>query len=196
MGKQKYIKDIYKFFEISPVVNYKSIEMLIREKKNIKQYPKQFIRNQIEKGKIKKLVRGFYTIHDNINLSVFCFEPSYLGLQDALSYHNLWEQESILVIITSRKVRQGIRKILGLNVMVRRINKKYFFGFEYMKDGDFYFPYSDIEKTFIDLIYYKQYIDKKTLIEFKKKIDNRKLKNYLKKYPKLIKKRVENVLKK
>ncbi len=195
MGKQKYIKDIENFFEKSPVVNYKSIEMIIKEKKNIKQYTKQFIRNQVLKGKIKKLVKGYYTIYDNINLSVHCFKPSYLGLQDALSYHNLWEQETTPIIITIRKVKPGIREILGLNVMIKRINRKYLFGFDYIKDGDFYFPVSDIEKTFIDMIYYKQYMDEELIHEFRQRIDKKRLKEYLKEYPQLIRKRVEKLMK-
>lgn len=56
-----------------------------------------------------------------------------MGLQDALSIHNLWEQETIPIIIITRKIRQGIRKVLDLNVLIRRIDKKYFFGFDYIK---------------------------------------------------------------
>ncbi len=195
MGKKRHITEIEEFFNKSPVVDFNSIRMMINKKKNIKQYTKQLIRNMILRGKVKRLAKGCYTKYDNINLSVYCFKPSYLGLQDALSIHNLWEQETIPIIITIRKVRQGIRKILGLNVMIRRISGKYFFGFDYLKDGDFYFPYSDIEKTFIDMIYYKQYISKEILREFKKKLDKNKLKAYLKNYPKIIRKRANNLLK-
>ena len=79
--------------------------------------------------------------------------------------------------------------------MVKRIDKRYLFGFEYYKDGDFYFPYSDIEKTFIDMIYFRQPLDKEIILEFKKRIDKKKLKDYLKKYPKKFKAKVNNVLK-
>lgn len=194
MGKNKYLKDIMEFFEASPVVNYRSIEMIVRNKKNVKQYTKQIIRNLLLKGKIKKLAKGYYTIHDNVNLSFYCFKPSYFGLQDALSHHNLWEQETIPIIITVRKVRNGIRKILGLNVMIRRMFPKYFFGFEYQRDGDFYFPVSDIEKTLIDMVYFNQYMDNETLEEFKKRIDKKKLKSYLKRYPKKIVSKVNKLL--
>ena len=191
MGKEKHLKKIGNLFEKSPVVDFSSIERIIKRKKNIKQYTKQLIRNLIFKGKIKGLAKGYYTKYDEVGLTVFCFKPAYLGLQDALSFHNLWKQETIPVIITTKKVRQGIRKILGMNVLIRRIDKKYMFGFDYKQEGEFYLPYSNIEKTFIDMIYFKQPLDKEALENFKKRIDKKKLKRYLKKYPKRFRKRVE-----
>ena len=190
MGKQKYLNKIKELFKKSPVVNYRSIELIVKNKKNIKQYTKQLIRNLILKGRIKKLAKGYYTRHNDNSLSVFYFKPSYLGLQDSLSFHNLWEQETIPIIITSRKVRPGIRKIINSNVLVRRLTKKYIFGFDYNKQGDFYLPYSDLEKTFIDMIYFKEKISKEVLSNIKKKINKNKLNSYLKFYPKRFKKLV------
>lgn len=192
MGREKYQEKIKNLFEKSPVLSYSSINRIINKKKS--DYIKQLIRNLILKNKIKKLTRGCYTIHSDPSLIVFCFKPAYLGLQDALSTYNLWEQETIPVIITTRKIRQGIRIINGSNVLIRRINKKYFFGIEYVKQGEMYFPYSDIEKTFIDMIYFKENLNKETINNFKKMINKKKLNSYLKYYPKLIRKRVLFVL--
>lgn len=189
MGKEKYQKKMESLFEKSPVVSFSSIQRVIKDKKNIKQYSKQLVRNLILKGKIKKITKGFYTKHDDPSLSVLCFN-GYLGLQDGLSVHNLWEQETIPVIITSKKVRQGIRKILGTNVLVRRIDRKYFFGFDYIKSGEFYLPVSDVEKTLIDLIYFKETLGKEVLGNIKKRLDNKKLNIYLKKYPKKFREKV------
>ncbi len=182
MGKIKYINEIRKFFIESPVVSINSLKKFIVKKD--KRYIYLLINNLLKNGEIKKITRGFYTIHDDPSLLVFCLKPSYLGLQDALSIHNLWEQETNPVIISVKRVRQGTRKIFGNNAVVRRISTKYFFGFEYKKDGDFYFPVSDIEKTFIDMVYYRQHIDKELLKEFKKRIDKKKLFLYLKRYNK------------
>ncbi len=190
MGREKYLKDIGILLKKSPVVDTGSILRIIRAKKNVRQYGKQLVRNLLLKGRIKRLAKGFYTIYDNISLAVFCFSPSYLGLQDALSFHNLWEQETIPVIITSKKARQGLRSILGANVMVRRIDKKYLFGFSYHSQGDFYFPYSDIEKTFIDMAYFKEKISDEVLAEIKKRIDRKRLSSYLKIYPQKLRKKV------
>lgn len=190
MGREKYIKKVEELFKKSPVVDFSSIARIVRYKKNIKQYTKQLIRNLLLKGKIKKLTKGYYTQYNEISLAVFCFKPSYLGLQNAMSFHNLWEQETIPVILTARQIRPGIRKIMGNNFLIRKIDKKYLFGFEYYKDGDFYFPYSDIEKTFIDMVYFRQYMDKEVIENFREKINKKKMKDYLRKYPRKFRKAV------
>ena len=100
MGKQKYQNYVKELIEKSPVVDMGSIKRIIRHKKNIKQYHKQLVRNLLLKGKIKKITKGYYSIYEDPSLIVFCFKPSYLGLQDALSAHNLWEQEAIPVVVT------------------------------------------------------------------------------------------------
>ena len=186
MGKEKYQKNVEALFKKSPVVSFSSVARIIKNK----EYSKQLIRNLLLKEKIKRLAKGYYTIYDDPSLSVFCFKPSYLGLQNALSFHNLWEQETIPVIITTRKVRPGIRKVVGMNVLIRRIEKKYFFGFEYYQAGDFYFPYSDIEKTFIDMLYFKEKLSEEAMKNIFKKINLKKLNAYLKIYPKSIQKQV------
>jgi len=186
MGKEKYQKNVEALFKKSPVVSFSSVARIIKNK----EYSKQLIRNLLLKEKIKRLAKGYYTIYDDPSLSVFCFKPSYLGLQNALSFHNLWEQETIPVIITTRKVRPGIRKVVGMNVLIRRIEKKYFFGFEYYQEGDFYFPYSDIEKTFIDMLYFKEKLSEEAMKNIFKKINLKKLNAYLKIYPKSIQKQV------
>lgn len=182
MGKKKYTDKIRNLFEKSPVVTFDSIKRIVKDKKNVKQYTKQIVSNLIKQNKIKKITRGFYTIHEDPSLAIFCFS-GYLGVQNAMSFHNLWEQETVPVIITAKKVRLGRRDVFGANVLIKRIDRKYIFGFEYYKDGDFYFPYSDIEKTFIDMLYFRQPLDEETIENFREKIDSKKLKEYLKKYP-------------
>lgn len=190
MGRQKYQKQIEGLLKKSPVVSYNSIKRVVNNKKKASQYSKQLVRNLILNGKLKTIAKGFYTIHDDPSLVVFCLNPSYLGLQDSLSQNSLWEQETIPVVITSRKVRQGLRKINGSNVLIRTIKKEYVFGIDYKKSGSFYLPYSDIEKTLIDMVYFKQKMSKEVLSSIKKKINKRKLSLYLKKYPKKMRLRV------
>jgi predicted transcriptional regulator of viral defense system len=199
MGKQIYLKKIEALFEKSPVVDFKSINRIIKEKGK-SNYAKLLISNMIKRGKIKKIGKGFYTKFDDISLSVFCYKPACLGLQSALSHHNLWEQETIPVIITTRKVRRGIRKIDKNNILIRNISKKYSFGFEYSKeenknieDRSFYIPYSDIEKTFIDMIFFRQKISEETLKNIKLEINKKKLQEYLKVYPVFFRKKVFSV---
>ncbi len=189
MAKIKYLDMVNELFEKSPVVDFRSIERIVGKTKK-SNYAKLLVRNLLLKNKIYRLTKGFYTKHAETGLAAFCFKPAYLGLQDALSFHGLWEQETISIIITSRSVRPGIRKVMGNNVIIRKIDKKYLFGFEYSLAGIFYLPYSDIEKTFIDMVYFKQPLDKEVLANFKKKIDKKKLIYYLKAYTSDFKKRV------
>src|SRR3989338_2249183 len=129
MGKQKYLKEVEELFKKSYVIPSSSIARIVSSKKKVKQYNKHLVRNLIAKNKINRLTKGWYTIYDDPSLAVFCFGQAYLGLQDSLSAHDLWEQETAPIIITSEKIRQGSRKIMGMNILVKRICKKYFFGF-------------------------------------------------------------------
>ncbi|MBS3150755.1 hypothetical protein J4443_00020 [Candidatus Woesearchaeota archaeon] len=188
MGKIKYIQDIRSFFKKNVIVDINSLKKFIPKKR--KDYIYLLINNMLKKGEIKRITKGYYSLEEDPSLAVFCFKPSYLGLQNALSIHNLWEQETNPIIITTQKIRQGIRKVSENNIVLHRISPKYFFGIDYIKEGNIYFPVSNIEKTFIDLIYFNQNIDKKTLKEFKKRINNKRIKIYLKKYSENISSRV------
>lgn len=190
MGKEKYLSLVENLFQKSPVVSYSSIQRIIKAKKGNSLYAKQLTRQLILKGKIRKLAKGHYTSRNDSELIIFCLKPAYLGLQDALSYHGLWEQETVPVIITICKARQGLRNVLGGNVLIRRIDKSYMFGFDYVKHGEIYYPYSDIEKTLIDMVYFKEKLDAETIKNIVKRIDIAKLKKYLKKYPVKIQTRV------
>ncbi len=183
MGKKIHLEKIENLFEKSPVVNFSSIKKIIRSNKKKSNYAGVLISNLLKKGKIKKIGKGIYTKNNEISLGVFAFAPSYLGLQSAVSYWGLWEQETIPIILTTKNVRRGIRKIMGANVLVRKINKKYFFGFNLEKEENFYLPYSDIEKTFIDLVVFKEKLSSQIIEKFKENINHKKLLNYLKKYP-------------
>ena len=194
MGKEKYLKQIESLFSKSPVVNYASIDRIIKNKKKVNGYAKRLINEMLKKEKIKRLAKGYYTKLDNVSLAIFCFQPAYFGLQDALSFHDLWEQETIPVIITTRKIRQGTRKVLGSNVFIRRIKRKYFFGIEYQQEGKIAVPYSDVEKTFIDMVYFKENLNKETINELKKRLDKKRLNLYLKRYPVRIKNKILDFL--
>src|SRR3989344_1348359 len=186
MGKNKYKKRVEELLEKSPVVSYESIRRIVTHKDKNNSYTKRMVDYLVKKQSLKRLTKGYYTAKNNNSLVVFCLQPAYFGLQDALSFYDLWEQETIPVIITSRNVRGGMRKILGGNVFIRKMEKKYFFGIKYHLQENIAFPYSDIEKTLIDMIYFKEKIDGKTLRAIKNKINRKKLDTYLKKYSKRI----------
>ena len=194
MGKQIHLKKIEELFRKSPVVEFNSIKRIIKSKNKHSSYTKLLIHNLLDKEKIKKIGKGVYTIHEDISLAVFVFKPAYLGLQSSLSHFGVWEQETVPIILTTKKVRRGIRKVLGRNILIRNIDKKYFFGFEFVKEGDFYLPYSDVEKTFIDLIIFNSKLDRKILMKIKKIINEKKLNKYLERYPERFRNKIRRLL--
>lgn len=193
MAKQKHLKKIEQLFEKSPVVLFSDVDRIIKDKKKTK-YAKQMLSSLVKKEKIKRITKGCYTSFDDAGLSVLCFKPSYLGLQSALSFHRLWEQETIPVIITSNQVRLGIRTCMGTNILIKRSDKRYMFGYQLMDDSGYYLPYADIEKTFIDFFVFREKLSPELVERFKEKINTKKLANYLSKYPERIKKKVTNAL--
>ncbi len=191
MGKKKHITKILELFDKSPVVDFKSIKRIIKKEN----YARVLISNLIKSKRIYKLGKGIYTKHKESSLAVYSFQPAYLGLQCALSFHKILEQETNPVILTTRKVRKGIRKVLGSNVLIKGINRKYFFGFEFFNEEKFILPYSDLEKTFIDVIIYHKKIDKDILKKINKKINRKKMNDYLKEYPKRFRKNIGKLIK-
>ena len=187
MGTKKHLDKIEQLFTKSPVVNFNSIRRIVGS-----DYAKQLVRNLIKQKKIFVIGKGYYTNREEVSLAVYVFKPAYLGLQDAMSFHQLWEQETIPVIITSTKAKPGIREVMRSNVLLRRINKKYLFGYEYYDVGGVVLPYSDIEKTMIDLVYFGENM---ALVEkCAKKVDIKKLNIYLKRYPDSFKRKVLSFL--
>ncbi|RLG69944.1 MAG: hypothetical protein DRO04_02610, partial [Candidatus Iainarchaeum archaeon] len=118
------------------------------------------------------------------------------GLYEALSLRNLFEQETNPIIITPRKVRTGLRKFLGRNYIVKRIRRKMFFGFETMQYYDFNIYVSDLEKTFIDFIYFKEPLEENILRTLVRKLNKRKLYNYLKRCNPRLKRKVSGLYEK
>lgn len=161
----------------TPVFDIKSVIKAVENK----EYARVMLARLLKDGKIRRVTKGYYTIHEDPSILVYCLKPAYLGLQDAVSFHNLWEQETVPIILTSRKVRSGTRKILGSNAIIRRLSARHFFGYDYMKQGDLLLPVSDVEKTFIDMVYFRE-MRRDMLPAFRKRADRERLAGYLKRY--------------
>jgi predicted transcriptional regulator of viral defense system len=190
MGRVVHLNKIREFSKSTPVFRTKDVELLVKNKN----YSYLILHKLAKRGEIKRITKGWYSLHEDPVISVFCFKPAYIGLQEALSLHELWEQETNVVIVTAKKVRTGIRKILDSNVILHRIKQKYFFGFDYLKYENFFIPVSDIEKTLIDLVYFNEIPGKNVLREIKKQIDKKKLEKYLKNFPLKFRKRVHDLI--
>lgn len=147
----------------------------------------------VRRGEAKRITRGFYTVHEDPSLLVYCFKPAYLGLQDAMSVHGLWEQETVPVVVTCRRVRTGLRSVMGQNAVVRRISRRYFFGYDYVERGGLHLPVSDVEKTLIDLVYFRE-AGPEAVEGFRGRVDRGKLEAYLRRYPERLRRRVRELL--
>jgi len=192
----KYMKKFIEHFSTMPVFTARDARLFLIEHGASKEYTYLFITHLIRTNKIRKIKRGVYTFGDDPVLAGFAFYPSYHGLQDALSILNLWEQETNTVLITPLKIRSGVREILGGKVLIRRISRKMFFGFESVKYSDYWIEVSDVEKTLIDFVYFRAPLSKAVLDEMRKRIDRKKLEEYLRRCPERVRKKVRDLLSK
>jgi predicted transcriptional regulator of viral defense system len=181
----KYIGYIREHFKSSgfPVVKFFELRTALKSKGISDAYLKRVVNYLLKRGEMKRITKGVYTFHDDITVVGFAFQPFYYGLENALTIRKLWEQGTNPIIMTPKKARVGIRKFVNSNYIIQRIDKKLFFGYGLIKYYDFWIPVSDIEKTFLDFIYFKHYIREDVLKELKHQIDKRRLKCYLKRYP-------------
>jgi predicted transcriptional regulator of viral defense system len=191
----KYKNELKENFSKRKVFSLKDVRIFFKNKNISKDYSKNMLSNLNKKNEIIRISNGKYTFKKDIINIGFAFSPFYYGLQDALSYHNLHTQETNPIIITKNKIKPGLRTISETNVYLRRISRKYFFGFDFIKYYDIEIPVSDIEKTLIDLVYYRQNISKEIITNSKEKLDFKKLDQYLLKYPSFIKNKIYNSFK-
>ena len=179
----KYAKELREHFGKRAIFTSRDVALHFSQKKLGGAYRNLLLHNLMRRGEIRQVKKGSYTFGDDIACVAFAYSPSYYGLQDALSIHGLWEQETNPVVLTSRRVRQGLRQFEGRNYLVRRISRKMFFGFAQMKHGGMFIPVSDIEKTLIDFFHFRERLGPEALGEIKKRMDRKKLDGYLKKCP-------------
>ena len=194
MGKIKHLDRIEEFIDKTKAFSVKDIKRFLISNRANPNYAYTILHILKKKGKIYRIVKGYYSKYDDPMVITYCIKPSYIGLENALSLHGLWEQETNVILITPRRLRFGIRKVLGANVVIHHISKEHFFGYEYMDYYDLKIPVSDTEKTFIDWIYYYDEIDKDLLELFDKKINRKRLKEYLKNYDNRFAKKVQDIL--
>jgi predicted transcriptional regulator of viral defense system len=190
----KYLAMIREQFANTPVFSVRDLLVFLQKKGISRKYARLLLHNLEKKGEIERINKGIYSFKKDLMVAGFAFSPFYYGLQEALSLRNLWEQETNPIIITTKKARPGTRQIMESNILVRRISKKMFFGYEMQKYYDYWIPVSDMEKTLIDFAYFKEQLDKIALQEIKQKIDKKKLEEYLKLCPKQTRKKVEKLL--
>lgn len=183
----KYINEIRKEFNSSnfPVFKIQDIKTILGIKGASDAYIRLLVYNMLKRGEIIRITRGIYTFHiDEATVAGFAYLPFYYGLEDALSERGISLQGTNPFIITTRNVRTGVRQFKGRNYLIKRIPAKYFFGYELVRYYDFWIPVSDVEKTVIDMIYFRYHISYELWPGIIEKLDKQKLQEYLKKYSK------------
>lgn len=190
----KYMKYVITHFSSKQAFNANELKIFLKNRGVSNSYYKIVIQNLLKSGRIFKITRGSYTFHEEAQYVGYAFKPFYYGLEDALSLRGIWEQETNPVVITPRKVRNGIRQFEGRNYLIRRIERAMFFGFTYIRYGDFYIPVSDIEKIFIDLLYFNVRVPADVFMALKRAIDDAKLKDYTDRCPVYLKNRLAHFI--
>jgi len=186
--------ELRKRFSNEPAFSSRDIKTFFAKRGLSQEYQNLMTHNLVASGKLFRIGKGIYTFREEMQAVGFAYSPFYYGLQDALSLRNLWEQETTPVVITPRKVRTGVRTFLGNNYTVRKIARRMFFGFELVKYGGFWVPVSDVEKTLIDLVYFRQPLSDELVREMKKSIRKSTMDDYLKRAPAGLARRVRTKL--
>lgn len=194
MGKTKYLKEFRSHFGDKSYFTAAEAERFLRQYGASKDYTRLMLHKMERRTEVKRLKRGYYSFGEDLDMVGFLFEPFYYGLQESLSLHGLWEQETNPVIMTTRKVRTGLRSILGRNVLVRHIKKEMFFGYEPKRIGNVFLPVSDIEKTLVDFVYFRLTVPTRALKKIIRDMDRIKLEKYLRRVDKSVRNRVNALL--
>ncbi len=142
------------------------------------------IHRYAKKGFIKRLKRGIYALYDtsvpDIYLANELYEPSYVSLEFALSFHRVIPETVYEVTsITTKPTRQF--KALGKVFSYHRIKKEAFTGYAVYRQRDISSLIAEPEKAFVDLTYLRLRKNKKLLSRFnKEKINTAKALRYAK----------------
>lgn len=142
-------------------------------------YAKRFLNNLVRSGKAYRIKRSYYTCHSSPYAVGFAFSPFYYGLGTALNIHDLTEQQSQPTIISATKSMPGVLIFRGTKIFIRRINVGMLFGINTVVFEGFEIPVSDIEKTLIDLVYFRYGVDDYVYENLVNGSDARKLNKYL-----------------
>jgi predicted transcriptional regulator of viral defense system len=146
----------------------------------------KFLLHRYAKKKfITRVKRGLYTFAGESSvptpyLANKLYEPSYVSLEFALSYHRVIPETVYEITSVSTKKTQRFQA-MNKTFSYRRIKKEAFTGYETARQGAFTFFIADPEKAFVDLAYLKTIRQKNVLDRFdKKRINKAKALRYAK----------------
>jgi len=143
------------------------------------------IHRYTKKGFIKRLKKGIYTLYDtsvpDIYLANKLYEPSYVSLEFALSFHRVIPETVYeITSVTTKSTRHF--NASGKTFSYHRIKKEAFTGYAVSRQrGGISALIADPEKAFVDLTYLRLRRNKELLSRFdKEKINPAKASRYAK----------------
>jgi len=169
-----YELEILKHFRKAPVFSLSDVAQIIKSK----DYAKKFLKREVKKGVIKKIMRDVYTLHDDAFLvSTFVIRPSYISSISALAFHkSITQMPNAVFCFTSKTKRE-----INFTQKIYYFPTRYFFGFEMKTYRNFKIPIATTEKAIIDSI---GIVPLSIIEEAFSEVDSDKLISYLKKIKK------------
>lgn len=131
-----------------------------------------FLVHRLKKqGYIESIKRGLYKLSDEqmpeLYLANKLYEPSYVSLEFALSYHRVIPETVYeITSVTSKATRRF--EALGRIYSYRKIKKTAFTGYIIEKQKGFSFQIADPEKAFVDTNYFRMLSKLKPISRYSK----------------------------
>ncbi len=175
--------EFVKYFDTFPTFTMRDARLFLKKHGASDDYCRLFMHNIIKGGKVFRIGRGTYTLHDDPMLTGFAWSPFYYGMETALTHYGLWNYVTPISIITSKRVRKREITLLGRNAKVRQLSRKYMFGYSMVEYSGMHIPMASIEKTLIDSVYFHERFSNEVMAAIMKRIDRKVLADYLKVYP-------------
>ena len=124
-----------------------------------------------KKGLVERLRKGMYIFPSTALPSTYVanrlYEPSYVSLEFALSYHGVIPEAVYTITSVTPKATRTFHA-QGKTFSYRRLKLKAFTGYRIVKQGGFSFNIADPEKAFVDLTYLRMRIGAKPISRFNK----------------------------
>jgi predicted transcriptional regulator of viral defense system len=158
---------------IMSILEYKRFELIRRKelidlikKYKISKNPEFLIKSLLKKNRIISIKRGIYlivplsAINEEIGIDdyktneyILDGSPYYIGLYNAFNFHHFTEQIPNILFVFNTKY-SGMKRIMNMRFRYYKIKKERLFGI--LKK--YKYPYSDKEKTIIDVLNYPEYL--------------------------------------
>jgi predicted transcriptional regulator of viral defense system len=140
-----YEAEIIEKFSKVPVFSLADVSQIVKNRN----YAKVVVSRMVKNRKIKKVKKGFYTLHeDPFLVSTFLVKPSYVSSVSALYFHRKITQIPNEIFCFTNKLPRKIFFLTTINFF----HTDLFFGFEIEKYEGFDVPVATVEKAIIDSV--------------------------------------------